>query len=301
MRVASGRIYPVWNVTLEVKSGELTAVVGESGSGKTSLAWAAMGRPLPGQMVESGKVYFKNQELLSLPLARRREIYFKELSFVPQNAAAALHPTQTVFRSLKEVYRPSNGKDLREAVLPLLGALGLPAEVLFKYPHQLSGGQKQRLALVVALCNSPQMLILDEPTSSLDAWTQQKVKDVLSKFQEERGASILFFTHDINLAASFARRIVVFYAGQIVEDLPGGEIARARHPYTCGLVAASPRIGDPPRSRRGIPGYCLPLSAPPQACSFAARCGEAAAVCRQKLPPLTAVESGRVRCFLYAS
>ncbi|WP_084413504.1 ABC transporter ATP-binding protein [Desulfovirgula thermocuniculi] len=302
LKVSGRSLYPLWDVSLRVEDNEVVAVLGESGGGKTSLAWAAVGRPLPGQEVVAGKVYFKGRDILNMPPAERRRIYFKELSLVPQNAPDTLHPTQTVARTLWEIYTAKNGKgEAREAVLPLLEELGLPEEVLRKYPHQLSGGQKQRVALLLALLNRPQLVVLDEPTSALDVLTQKKVKDLLGKINREHGTGILFFTHDVSLAFSLARRVVVLYGGQVVEELPAFKRESALHPYTRGLLASGPRIGDPPLSRRGIPGYALPLLAPPQACSFAARCPQARDVCRKEAPPLVKVGEGQVRCFAYAA
>lgn len=302
MKVSGRSLYPLWDVSFGVEKNEVVAVVGESGGGKTSLAWAAVGRPLPGQEVVSGKVYFKGRDMLNMPPLERQRIYFKDLGFVPQNAPDTLHPTQTVARSLLEIYAAKNGKkDIKEAALPLLEALALPKEILHKYPHQLSGGQKQRVALLLALLNKPQLVVLDEPTSALDVLTQKKVKDLLEKINREVGTGILFFTHDINLAFSLARRVVVLYCGQVVEELPAFGLNSALHPYTRGLLASSPRIGDPPLSRCGIPGYALPLLAPPRACSFAARCPQVKSICQEKVPPLVKVGDGQVRCFAYAA
>lgn len=300
LKVSGRNLYPLWDVSLMVKEGEMVAVLGESGGGKTSLAWAAVGRPLPGQEIIAGEVYYKGHNLLAMPPEERRQLYCRELSLVPQNAPDALHPTQVIARSLWEVCASGNGKGgLKETVLPLLEELELPEGVLQRYPHQLSGGQKQRVALLLALVNRPRLAILDEPTSALDVLTQKRVKNLLRKFNRECGTGVLFFTHDVNLAFSLASRIVVLYAGQVVEELPFSMRENALHPYTRGLLASRPRLGDPPFSRRGIPGSALPLHAPPQACSFAPRCPQAREVCRRHVPPLVKVGEGWVRCFTY--
>lgn len=299
LKVKGRSLYPLWQVSLGIGEGEMVAVVGESGSGKTSLAWALMGRPLPGQEVLGGSVEFQGRDMLRLSLAEKQRIYFKELAFVPQNAAETLHPTRTVFQSLLEVYTGRNGsRDLGEAVLPLLEGLFLPREVLRRYPHQLSGGQRQRVALLLALLNRPRLAVLDEPTSALDVLTQRRVMELLSALNRRDGTGVLFFTHDLGLVRSLAGRVAVLYAGQVVEELPAASLDQARHPYTRGLLASRPRIGDLPLSRRGIPGYASPLSAPPRACSFAPRCPRAREVCREKAPPLVETDEGKVRCFL---
>lgn len=301
LKVSRRNLYPLWDVSLDVGDGEMVAVLGESGGGKTSLAWAAVGRPLPGQEVVAGEVSFQGRNILAMPADVRRDLFFKELSLVPQNAPDTLHPTQTVARSFREVCTAGNGRGgLKEAILPLLEELGLPEGVLHKYPHQLSGGQKQRLALLLALINRPRLVVLDEPTSALDVLTQKKVKRLLRKFNQEHGTGVLFFTHDVNLAFSLAARIVVLYAGQVVEELPPAAPENALHPYTRGLLASGPRIGDPPLSRRGIPGYVLPLYTRPEACGFAPRCPQARDICRRRVPPLVELAGGRVRCFACA-
>lgn len=300
LQVAGRQCYPVWDLTLRVAAQERVAVVGESGSGKTSLAWAVMGRPLPGQVVLGGRVLFRDRDILNLGASERRDVLFREISLAPQNAMYTLHPTQTVARSLAEIYNGSRQASDVVTVARLLGErLGLPGDFYRKYPHQLSGGQRQRVALLLALINRPQLAILDEPTTALDALSQHRVETLLDELNRNEGTAFILLTHDINLACRLATRIVVLYRGQVVEELPS--LSGALHPYTRRLAAAALKIGDPPLSRRGIPGYALPLGAPPAACGFADRCPEATPACRNGVPPLVNRSGSTVRCFLYAA
>ena len=298
LKVKGRDLYPLWQTSLAVGPGEVLAVVGESGSGKTSLAWALMGRPLPGQEVVDGGVWFAGRDMLRLSEAEKRQLYFRELGFVPQNAAQTLHPTQTVAASLAEIWATNGSRDLAGAVRPWLESLDLSAAVLARYPHQLSGGERQRVALVAACLNQPRLLILDEPTSALDLLTQKKVVELLRHLNSTQGTALVIFTHDLGLVQSLARRVVVLYAGQVVEEIPAAALQHARHPYTQGLLAARPRLGDARLSRRGLPGYGQPLSSPPRACSFAPRCSWAREQCRRQAPPLVPTAEGQVRCFL---
>jgi oligopeptide/dipeptide ABC transporter ATP-binding protein len=298
LKVRGRNLYPLWQVSLAVEPGEILAVVGESGSGKTSLAWALMGHPLPGQDVVQGGVSFAGHDMLRLSEEEKRKLYFRELGFVPQNAAHTLHPTQTVAASLAEVWAANGSRDLAGAVRPWLEGLDLADTVLTRYPHQLSGGQRQRVALAAALLNRPRLLILDEPTSALDVLTQKRVADLLRSLNTHQRTAVLIFTHDLGLVEALARRVVVLYAGQVVEELPAAALERARHPYTRGLLAARPRPGDARLSRSGIPGYGRPLSSPPRGCSFAPRCSRVREQCRRQAPPLVPAGEGQVRCFV---
>ncbi|MGB9887814.1 MAG: ABC transporter ATP-binding protein [Moorellales bacterium] len=298
LRVRGRNIYPLWQCSLAVGPAEILAVVGESGSGKTSLAWALMGHPLPGQEVVNGRVHFAGRDMLRLSETEKRRLYFRELGFVPQNAAQSLHPTQTVAASLAEIWVANGSRDLAGAVRPWLEGLDLPAGVLARYPHQLSGGQRQRVALVAAGLNRPRMLILDEPTSALDLVTQKKVVELLRHLNSTQGTALVIFTHDLGLVQALAHRVAVLYAGQVVEEIPASALERARHPYTRGLLAARPRLGDARLSRSGISGYGRPLSSPPRACSFAPRCPQARELCRRQAPPLAPAGEGQVRCFV---
>ncbi|GLI35378.1 oligopeptide/dipeptide ABC transporter ATP-binding protein [Desulforhabdus amnigena] len=300
---AGKALYPVWKVDLQLGKEDRVALVGESGGGKTSLAWALLGRPLPGQEVLEGEVFFCGCNLLALSQSERARLYYRRIALVPQNAQDSFHPAQVLWKSAREVIQNGENKKLdAKSVLGLLAPLGepldLPASLWSCYPHQLSGGQKQRMALVLSLLNAPEVLLLDEPTNALDELTREKVIVFLEDWLAAHHASVILFTHDIGLAGRWAKRIAVLYRGEIVEELPGDEMRRPLHPYTKGLMNASVRMGDPPLSRRSIPGYALPISAPPRKCGFLDRCSHAMERCGRESPSLQVRGNHRVRCFL---
>jgi len=188
-------------------------------------------------------------------------------------------------------------RDVSESVSPLSDSLELPVSLWSHYPHQLSGGQKQRMALILALLNNPELLILDEPSNALDELNRRKLAGFLSKWTSSRNAALLLFTHDIGMAACWASRIVVLYRGEIVEELPAAMIERPRHPYTQGLMNANIRLGDPPMSRRSIPGHTIPIREAPRGCGFFERCPWARAYCLKATPRLLKEGDSKVRCF----
>lgn len=297
LQTVLGKKYPLWDLSLTIPSGQTLAVVGESGGGKSSLAWAALGYPRPGQQVIKGQVLWQGENLLSLTDARRQQLYFRQISLLPQEAMQCFHPTRRLHSALEEICPPGKRHDLLERARALTAALDLPTRCWDKYPHQLSGGQKQRLALVLALLHRPQLLILDEPTSALDVLGQRLVEDLLTRTRSEPGNSLMLCTHDLNMAARLADCIAVLYAGQIVEMLTAGNLSAASHPYTRALLAALPRPDRPGQSYPGIPGQARVLEAPPAACSFAPRCPRATSRCQTENPPLRPGNAGPVRCF----
>lgn len=294
-------IYPVWDVDLDVERGERIVVVGESGGGKTSLAWALLGRPLPGQRFLGGSVLLDGRDLLSLSAEERAKLYYRRLALVPQNVQDSFHPTQTLWESARELLQKEATVRLRrEDVLPIADSFGRPLDVARElwnsWPHQLSGGQKQRMGLILALLNNPELLILDEPTNALDELTRVSLVAFLDEWSSIHHSSIVLFTHDIGLARSWGDRIVVLYRGEIVEELPAGMVDEAIHPYTRGLLDSAIRLGDRPRSRRSIPGCAMPVQRAPQGCGYCDRCPWTVSDCTEERPALVRVGRGKVRC-----
>jgi len=303
LKVDRKAVFPVWKVDLDVAEGERVAVVGESGGGKTSLACGLMGHLVPGQRVVSGGVRFRGADLLTLSPAERARLYYRDIALVPQNAQNIFHPTQRLWKSAREVIAKGNAEatrfaDVIESVAGLGGSLDLCISLWSHYPHQLSGGQKQRMAITLALLNSPQLLLLDEPSNGLDELNRRTMVRFLSDWAASKGASLLLFTHDIGMAACWANRIVVLYRGEVVEELPAELIDKPRHPYTQGLMHAAVRLGDPPLSRRSIPGHAVPIARTPQGCGFFERCPRAKHYCRKEAPRFLQWGESKVRCFL---
>lgn len=302
LRVKRKTIFPIWKVDLDLNEGEHVAVVGESGGGKTSLAWSLMGHPLPGQQLVGGTIRFRGTDLLTLAPSERARLYYRELALVPQNAQNIFHPTQQLWKSAREViFKDPPGKlrmrDVCNLVTAFSQSLELPASLWSHYPHQLSGGQKQRMALILALLNSPRLLLLDEPSNALDELNRKILISFLRDWASSRRATLLIFTHDIGIAASWAERIVVLYRGEIVEELPAARIQHPYHPYTQGLIAANIRLGDLPLSRHSIPGSTIPISDVPSGCGFFERCPRARKYCQKENPRLHQWGESRVRCF----
>jgi oligopeptide/dipeptide ABC transporter ATP-binding protein len=295
-------IYPLWDVNMKIGKGERVVVVGESGGGKSSLAWAMLGRPLPGQSIVRGNVLFEGKDLLSLPPEHRARLYYRNLALVPQNVQDTFHPTRRLWASAREVLQKEatdhrlHRRDVLAAVAPLGNHLEVAPVLWDSRPHQLSGGQKQRLGLILALLNNPEMLVLDEPTKALDELMRMSLIAFLDEWSSIHGATIVLFTHDIGLARSWGDRIVVLYRGEIVEELPAGMAEAALHPYTRGLMESAVLLGDTPRSRRSISGHSVPLKGPPEGCGYGDRCPWAEKLCVRERPVLAGTVEHKVRC-----
>jgi peptide/nickel transport system ATP-binding protein len=294
-------LYPLWDVTLEIGRQERLVVVGESGGGKTSLAWAMLGCPLPGQSVLSGSALFEGKDLLSLPPEQRARLYYRRVALVPQNVQDTFHPTQRLWESAREVLRKEATNRLRrgdvlEAVDPLGKRLDVAAKLWDSWPHQLSGGQKQRMGLILALLNKPRLLVLDEPTHALDELTRTALVAFLQEWQATHPCSVALLTHDIGLARSWGQRIVVLYRGEIVEEMPAAMADAPRHPYTRGLMDSAVRLGDAPNSRQAISGHAVPLQGPPEGCGYSDRCPWTEPRCNRERPVLAGTGYHRVRC-----
>lgn len=294
-------IYPIWNVDLNIGKGERVAIVGESGGGKTSLAWAMLGRPLPGQSLIHGVVRFDGTDLLTLPPAHRARLYYRRVALIPQNVQDSFHPTQRLWESAREVLRKETStrlsrRDVLDTVADLGKRLDLVGKLWDSWPHQLSGGQKQRMGLILALLNRPELLILDEPTNALDELTRRALTAFLDEWQSTTPCSVALLTHDIGLARSWGERIVVLYRGEILEDIPAGMVETPLHPYTRGLMDSVVRLGDAPGSRRAIAGHAVPIEEDPEGCGYKDRCPWAEPLCARERPVLAGTDHHRVRC-----
>ncbi len=283
--------------------GEAVAVVGESGSGKTSLAAAIM-RLLPSNVAAyTGQVWLDGRDLM--PLAKeefRKSVRWREIAMVPQGALNTLNPVMRIGKQVTE--RPLLEKTMTKAEVAsraqsLLEMVGLPKEVLDRYPHELSGGMKQRVAIAMALVMSPKLLILDEPTSALDVSVQAQVMNLLKTLKRDQGLTMLFITHDIALASDLCDRIVVAYGGEHVETGGSeGVLLRPKHPYTEKLIASVPKLKEAAQPEF-LPGAPPDLVSPPSGCRFAPRCPRVFAACAKPPPAFTISEGHVARCWLY--
>jgi peptide/nickel transport system ATP-binding protein len=297
-------------VSFTLAHGEAVAVVGESGCGKTQLARAILGLTPEGGRV-SGRVAYAGRDLLGLSEREWRKVRGGQIGLVFQEPASALDPVQTIGAQIQESlsfhanHPRAESRRLARAALQDVGFPD-PDRGLDEFPHRLSGGLRQRALLAIALASGPAILLADEPTASLDATVAAQVLELLDQLRRERGLTILLITHDLGAVARHCDRVLVLYAGRIVEEAQTSSLFRApSHPYTRGLLRSVPRVASATRERgqryEVIPGSIADLSTRSRcACAFAPRCAERFAPCDASLPELYATVSGRARCFLYA-
>jgi peptide/nickel transport system ATP-binding protein len=304
-----GRASAVDGVSFDVAAGETVGVVGESGSGKsaTALALLRLIRP-PGRIEPGSAVLFEGRDLLRMPEGEIRELRGSRIAMVFQEPLTALNPVYTVGTQIAEVLRVHGGASRRASwsrAVEMLDAVGVaaPHDRARQYPHQLSGGTRQRVMMAIALVLHPALLIADEPTSSLDVTIQAQILALLMELRERLGMSVLLISHDLGVIAEIASRVIVMYAGQVIEEAPVDDLfGSPHHPYTAGLLRAAPRLdAQAGRVERlaVIPGVVPPATAWPAGCRFHDRCPFAWERCVAEAPPLYAIEGGhRSRCHL---
>jgi len=302
--VDEGELWPVNGVSFAVAAGETLGLVGESGSGKSMVALSIMDLvPSPGRVV-AGEVAFEGLDLLSLGGAAKRRMRGGGIGMVFQDPAVSLNPVYRIGDQIADIVRLHRGLGKAEAwreTVHLLGDLGIqePEKRARAYPFELSGGMRQRAQIAVAVAGRPKLLIADEPTTALDATVQAEICDLLKYIQGEFGMSILLISHDLAMVTDVADRIMVMYAGRIVEIGHWTAISREpRHPYTKGLMGAIPHLGaGSGRPLESIPGTVPDLTDLPTGCSFHPRCPEAGDDCQAALPRLEDAGDRLCACF----
>lgn len=305
-----GVVPAVSRISFSVDKGKVVAIVGESGSGKSVTAFSIIQLiSRPGKIVE-GSIKMEGKNLLEMSPKQIQNIRGKDISMVFQEPMTSLNPVMTCGAQIREVLNlhsdmPKSKQN--EYIVELFNMVGIPEprRRLKEYPHELSGGMRQRVMIAMALACEPQLLIADEPTTALDMTIQAQILDLLKTLQQKMQMSILLITHDFGVVAEMAHEVIVMYSGKIMERGNVDEILQnPLHPYTQGLLASIPRLGD--AGKHGGSGlFCIDGSVPsllnlPNGCSFAPRCKNAMAVCREKAPPLREFGEGRdVLCWLY--
>jgi peptide/nickel transport system ATP-binding protein/oligopeptide transport system ATP-binding protein len=305
---SGGTARAVDGVSLELFAGETLGVVGESGCGKTvlSLSILRLIPEPPGHIRPDSVIEFEGRNLLTLPPRELRAIRGNRIAMIFQEPMTSLNPVLTIGDQVAEtaiVHQRVARAAARDRTIELLRLVGIPdpEERVDHYPHQLSGGMRQRVMIAMALICHPQILIADEPTTALDVTIQAQILELLGRLQRELGMAVLLITHDLGIVAGTTDRVVVMYAGQVVEIAPTRTLfADPRHPYTEGLMDSVPRL-DRPRARlRGIPGSVPAATAWPPGCRFHPRCPYAWDKCRAEEPPLleTGAPGQAARCWL---
>ena len=302
-----GIVHAVNGVGFHLHEGELLGVVGESGSGKSVTMLALLGLlPTPPAEIVSGRARFEGVDLMRLSPQALGDVRGGQVGFVFQDSMMSLNPVLPVGYQIAEPLRRHLGLRrgaARRRAAELLDLVGIaePSRRLGDFPHQFSGGMRQRVMIAMALACEPKVLIADEPTTALDVTIQAQILDLVKRLRRELGMAIVWITHDLAVVAGLADRVLVMYAGAVVEQARVEALyARPRHPYTQGLLHTVARL-DRPRTRRlpSIPGQPPSLSAPPAACPFAPRCPHAFERCARENPPLRAVAVGHEAACLY--
>jgi oligopeptide/dipeptide ABC transporter ATP-binding protein len=295
-KTEDGIVHAVTGVSYDLFAGETLGVVGESGSGKSVSVMSMLGLiPVPPGRIVSGQALYKGRDLLTMPKKELRDIRGGQVAMIFQDPMTSLNPVLTIGDQIAEaiqVHRPGTSDgDARKRVIHLLEVVGVPsAERRFdQYPHEFSGGMRQRAMIAMAIANEPTVLIADEPTTALDVTIQAQIVEVMRAAQEETHAATILITHDLGLIAELADRVVVMYAGRVVEFADVYTIFNSpRHPYTVGLMNSLARVDMDQEWLRPIPGQPPSLLNRPPGCAFHPRCefSQGRAVCRTDIPAL---------------
>ncbi len=290
----AGEVQSVRGVNFDVKHGEILAVIGESGCGKSVTARTIMSLIRhPGVVKEGSEIIFEGKDVLSMSKKELSQYRGGDCGMIFQDALVALDPTMRVGKQIMEnlrIHSKMSKKEAKEEAIRLLDVVGIPnAETRFRqYPFEFSGGMRQRAMIAMAVACQPKLVIADEPTTALDVTIQAQIMELLKRLRDEDGTSIILITHDFGVVAGFADKIVVMYAGQIVERGSRQEIFyHPQHPYTWALLGAVPRLDwENKQMLRTIRGTPPDLVAPPKGCPFARRCELCMNVCLEEMPPV---------------
>ena len=304
-----GMVRAVDGVSLSINPGETLAVVGESGCGKTVTARSVLKLiDMPPGRFEAGQILWKGRDLIPLPASEMDKIRSREIAMVFQEPMTSLNPVYTVGKQIAESLRAHgilSGRAAIDGAIEMLRLVQIPnpERRVNDYPHQFSGGMRQRVMIAMALACKPKLLIADEPTTALDVTIQAQILDLLADMKTRFGMAIMLITHAMGVVAENAQRVVVMYAGKVVEEANVVELfAHPRHPYTQGLIRSIPRVDAAAHGRERlaqIPGTVPSLLNPPKGCRFAARCSFAVDACRNAEPPLRQVtHNHKVACIL---
>ncbi|MDY3051605.1 MAG: ABC transporter ATP-binding protein [Ndongobacter sp.] len=303
----SGEVQAVRGVTFELKEGDALGIVGESGSGKSVSNMNILQLNADNSRVKDGEILFEGSDLLKLTRKELRRIRGKDIAMIFQDPMSSLNPLMTIGKQVGEVIRIHekgvSAKEVRERVIELLNLVRIPeAEKRYdSYPHEFSGGMRQRVMIAMALALNPKILIADEPTTALDVTVQDQILRLLADLQKKRRMSIIFVTHDLAVVAQLCNRVLVMYAGMVMEEAGIEELFDCpAHPYTIGLFRSMPNPEQNKDERlQSIGGSPPDMLQPPKGCPFAPRCPHVRQICLEEVPPFVEVSKGhRSLCWL---
>lgn len=303
-RTAKGSLSAVHGISFDLKKGETLCIVGESGCGKSITALSILGLLPENGWIANGEIAFDGKDLTRVSREELRRIRGNDISMIFQEPMTALNPVFTIGFQLREPLMTHRGLSKKEAhaqAVELLRQVGIsePEQRMKQYPHELSGGMRQRVMIAMALACHPQILIADEPTTALDVTIQAQILDLLNELKQRFNTSVIMITHDMGVVAEVADRVLVMYAGEIVEE---GEVqkvfSRPEHPYTKGLLASVPRVDQETQELVAIPGSLPGLDEEIHGCRFHPRCPFATDRCRAERPAVFTDGNHKVRCWL---
>jgi len=311
-RTDDGWVRAVDGVSMGVDGGETLCVVGESGCGKTVTAMTILKLiAMPPGRIAGGRIMWQGRDIVPLTSEQMRPIRSKEIGFIFQEPMTSLNPVYTVGQQIAETIREHEGlsrRAARDRAAEMLRLVNIPnpSRRVDDYPHQFSGGMRQRVVIAMALCCNPKLIIADEPTTALDVTIQAGILDLLDEMKERFGMAVLLITHAMGVVAETAQRVVVMYAGKVVEEASVEDLfAHPRHPYTQGLIRSIPRIDTAATHKvrlEAIAGTVPKLIDPAEGCRFADRCKHAMPACRTATPALVEAKPGhKVACILEAA
>ncbi|MFC5651095.1 ABC transporter ATP-binding protein [Paenibacillus solisilvae] len=294
------------NINFSVERGEVVGIVGESGCGKSLTSLSIMKLLVEPLSIQSGQIIFNGSDLTCLPEREMNQIRGKEVAMIFQEPMTSLNPVFTIGNQISEVMHTHlkiNKKEVFERTIELLRLVGIPSpeQRVREYPYQLSGGMQQRVMIAMALACNPMLLIADEPTTALDVTIQAQILDLLLDIQQKNKMSLFFITHDLSVLARMANRVIVMYAGRVIESAPISKLMEnPLHPYTQGLLKAIPSYGNRKQRLYTIPGTVPDPKDKVVGCRFASRCQYAEKRCFESEPTLLEKETDReIACFLY--
>ncbi len=305
----AGEVQAVRGVSFDLHKAETIGIVGESGCGKSVTVQSLMRLiPMPPGVIKHGEVIFNGQDIIKLSDREMRNVRGSEIGMIFQDPMTSLNPTMKIGTQITEglkKHQKMNTADAKKRAIEMLQLVGVPTpeKRINQYPHEFSGGMRQRAMIAIALACNPKLLIADEPTTALDVTIQAQIMDVMKDLKTQLDTSIILITHDLGVVADMAERIIVMYAGEVVEEGTSEEIFYTpKHPYTWGLLSSVPRL-DAQNKQELVPITGTPpdLIAPPVGCPFAARCDHAMKVCLEKDPGLTQIndsETHYAACWL---